>query len=390
VLLSWFRRERHPVMDIEVSEVTTLRGLRQFVSFQFSLYRGNKYWVPPLRAEELHSLRKDRNPAFAFCEAKYWVALRNGKIVGRIAGILNRRYNEKWKTQAMRFGWFDYVDQWEVAESLLKEVEHWASEAGMGYVHGPLGFTDMDGQGMLVDGFEENGTLGALYNHPYYPGHIERSGYSKDIDWVEYEISMHGVVPDKIQRLAAIVLERNKLTVLRVRNARGVLPFAKQIFHLLNEAYRDLYGFVELSEQQIDMYVKQYFGYILPEFVPIVLDSHGEVVAFGISMPSLSEALRRCNGRLYPFGFIWVLRSLRRPKRLDLYLTAVRPSLQNRGINAVIIHEINKAINTHGIEKVETNRELESNAKVRAQWRFYESRQHKRRRCYVKYLRAAV
>lgn len=377
-------------MDIEVNEVTTLRGLRQFVSFQFSLYRGNKYWVPPLRAEELHSLRKDRNPAFAFCEARYWVALRDGKTVGRIAGIINRRYNEKWKTQAMRFGWFDYVDQWEVADSLLKEVEHWASERGMVYIHGPLGFTDMDGQGMLVEGFEENGTLGALYNHPYYRGHIERSGYSKDIDWVEYEITMHGVVPDKIERLAAIALERNKLTVLRVRNARGVLPFAKQIFHVLNEAYRDLYGFVELSEQQIEMYVKQYFGYILPEFVPIVLDSKGEVVAFGIAMPSLSEALRRCNGRLYPFGFIRVLKALRKTKRLDLYLTAVRPSMQNRGINAVIIHEINKAINKHGIEKVETNRELESNAKVRAQWRFYESRQHKRRRCYVKHLGAAV
>lgn len=373
-------------MGIEVKEVLTLHELKQFVSFQYSLYKNNRYWVPPLRKDELQSLRKDKNPAFDFCEARYWLARKNGRIVGRVAGIINSRYNEKWNEQAARFGWFDFIDDPEVSEGLLLEVESWASGRGMHHIHGPLGFTDMDGEGMLVEGFDEISTLGALYNYPYYQRHIERSGYSKDIDWIEYEVTMHGVTPEKVARMATIALKRNNLRVLRVRKSKEVLPYAKKIFHVLNEAYKDLYGFVELSEKQIDMYVKQYFGFIIPEYVPVVLDSNDDVVAFGIAMPSLSKALQRCKGRLFPFRFIHVLKALKTNTRVDLYLTAVRPDMQNKGINAILIYESNKVFTKNGIEKVETNRELEGNAKVRAQWKFYDSRQHKRRRCYKKQL----
>jgi GNAT superfamily N-acetyltransferase len=342
--------------------------------------------VPPLRADELRSLRKDKNPAFDFCEAKYWLACKDGKIVGRVAGIINGRYNEKWNEKAARFGWFDFVDDEEVSEKLLQEVERWASKRGMSHLHGPLGFTDMDGEGMLVEGFGEIGTLGALYNYPYYRRHIERLGYSKDTDWIEYEVTLHGDIPEKVARMAEIALKRNNLRVLKVRKAKEVLPYAKKIFHVLNEAYRNLFGFVELSEKQIDMYVKQYFGFIIPEYVPVVLDSKDDVVAFGIAMPSLSEALQRCKGRLLPFGFIHVLRALKHNRRVDLYLTAVRPDMQNKGINAILIYQSNLAFNQRKIEKVETNRELEGNTKVQSQWKTYDSRQHKRRRCYRKQL----
>jgi hypothetical protein len=373
-------------MGVEVREVSTLHELKRFVSFQYSLYRRNRCWVPPLRTDELHTLRKDRNPAFDFCEAKYWIACRDNKPVGRVAGIINKRYNERWNEKAARFGWFDFVDDCEVSGRLLQVVEQWAFEQGMRYIHGPLGFTDMDGEGVLVEGFQEIGTMGALYNFPYYQRHIERAGYSKDSDWIEYELTMHGVTPERVARMAKIALQRNNLRILKARKAKEILPYARKIFHVLNEAYRDLYGFVELSEEQIDMYVKQYFSFIIPEYVPVVLNSANEVVAFGIAMPSLSQALQRCNGRLFPFGLIHVLRALKNNRRVDLYLTAVRPCMQNKGINAILINETNKVFNKNRIEKVETNRELEGNTKVRAQWKFYDSRQHKRRRCYKKQL----
>jgi hypothetical protein len=373
-------------MPIEIKEAQTNRDLKRFVAFQYSLYKDNRYWVPPLRADELQSLRKDKNPAFEFCEARYWLAYRNGSIAGRIAAILNKRYNEKWHEQAVRFGWFDFIDDEQVSSALLQTVEQWASTLGMKTIHGPLGFTDMDGEGMLVEGFEEVSTLGALYNFPYYPKHIERRGYVKDTDWIEYEVTMHGGIPEKVARMADIALKRNNLTVLKVRKAKELLPYAKKIFHVLNDAYKDLYGFVELSEKQIDMYVKQYFGFIVPEYVPVVLDSHNEVAAFGIAMPSLSKALQRSNGHLFPFGFIRILRALKNNRHVDLYLTAVRPDMQNKGVNAILINESNKVFNKNNIEKVETNRELEENSKVQAQWKFFENRQHKRRRCYKKLL----
>lgn len=374
-------------MAIEIKEVLTGRDLSKFVSFPYFLYRKNKFWVPPLRSDELHSLRKDKNPAFDFCDARYWLAYRDGTIVGRIAAIINKRYNEKWNQKAIRFGWFDFIDDPAVSSALLAAAERWGKEQGMEFIHGPLGFTDMDGEGMLVEGFEEMSTLGALYNFSYYPKHIEQRGYSKDTDWIEYEVTMHPKIPDKVARLAEIALKRNSLTVLKVSKAKELLPYARDIFHVLNEAYQDLYGFVELSDKQIDMYVKQYFGFIIPEYVPVVLDSRRGVVAFGIAMPSLSKALQRCKGRLFPFGFIHILRALRNNRRVDLYLTAVRPDMQNKGVNAILIHESNKVYVKNKIEKVETNRELEGNTKVQAQWRFFENRQHKRRRCYKKLLK---
>lgn len=374
-------------MKVEIREISSLKDIKKFVDFQYRLYSGNKYWVPPLKKEEIFLLRRDKNPAFDFCESKYWLAYNDGKIVGRIAGIIHHKYNEKWNKKSARFGWFDFIDDPEVARLLLNAAEKWTSEKGMEDIHGPLGFTDMDSEGTLIEGFEELSTLGAIYNYPYYPGYIEEAGYTKDSDWVEFQVTMdNDAIPEKISRIADIALKRNKLSLLKVKKSKEMLPYAREIFYLINEAYRDLYGFVELSDKQIDMYVKQYFGFIIPEYLPVVLDENNKVAAFGITMPSLSKAFQKCNGRLFPFGFIHVLKAMKKNNALDLYLTAVRPDLQDKGVNAILINETNKVVIKNNIKTVETNRELEDNTKVQAQWRFFDTRQHKRRRCYKKKL----
>ncbi len=374
-------------MSIILKEISTNKELKNFVNFAYELYDNNKYWVPPLKKEELFSLRKDQNPAFDFCEAKYWLAYENKKIVGRIAGIINQKFNDKFNKKIMRFGWIDFIDDDSVSAKLLRAVEEWAKEKGMDEIHGPLGFTDMDFEGTLIEGFEEVSTLGAIYNYPYYPKQIEKEGYTKETDWVEFEVKMDNKpIPEKIQRITEIALKRNKLHILKVKKSKELLPYARELFYLINKSYKDLYGFVELSDKQIDMYVKQYFGFIKPEYLPIVLNEQNEMVAFGITMPSLSSAFQKCKGNLFPFGFIHVLKAMKNNPGLDLYLTAVRPDMQDKGVNAIIISEINKTINKNKIKFVETNRELEDNSKVQAQWRFFEHRQHKRRRCYKKIL----
>jgi hypothetical protein len=349
-------------MSIKLKEITSKRDLKKFVNFQFELYENNKYWVPPLKKEELFLLNRDKNPAFDFCETKYWLAYKDEKIVGRIAGIINYNFNEKFNKKIMRFGWIDFIDDAEVCSSLLSAVENWAKEKGMSEVHGPLGFTDMDGEGTLIEGFEEMSLLGAIYNYPYYPKLIEQNGCIKDIDWVEFQVTMTSdPVPEKISRISEIALKRNNLHLLRVKKSKELLPYAREMFYLINNAYKDLYGFVELSDKQIDMYVKQYFGFVKPEYLPIVLNDKNEMVAFGITMPSLSKAFRKANGSLFPFGFIHILKAMKNNPGLDLYLTAVRPDMQDKGVNAVLMNEINKLIIDKKITTVETNRELEDN-----------------------------
>jgi len=373
-------------MNIEICEVDTHRDLKKFVHFPYRLYAGNKYWVPPLRMDEINTLRRDKNPAFEFCEARYWLALQDGKVNGRIAAIINHRFNEKCGKRYMRFGWVDFVDNFDVSRSLFEAVEKWAHDFDMNSLHGPLGFTDMDNEGMLIEGFEELGTLATIYNHAYYPDHLERLGFRKDIDWIEFEIEPPEQIPEKIDRIADLALKRSKLHLLKIKKAKELLPYAHEIFQVINEAYQDLYGFVPLTDRQIDYYVKQYFGFINPEFVPVVLDTSGHVAAFGITMPSLSRALQKSNGRLFPFGFWHLYKAMKKNDRVDLYLTAVRPELQNKGVNAILIREMNKIYIKHHITRAESNPELESNLKVQAQWRTMRNRQHKRRRCFIKHL----
>lgn len=373
-------------MEVQVKEAKSLKELRSFIRFPHTLYRNNPNWVPALFIDEYNTLRRDRNPAFEHCEARYWLAYRQGRIVGRVAAILNHHHISAWGQRYMRFGWIDFIDDPDVFAALMAQVEGWAQETGMTAVHGPLGFTDLDREGMLVEGFDELGTLVTIYNHPYYVTHMERAGYVKDTDWMEYEITLPSEPNKTIARAAEIALRRHKLTLLPLRNKKQLLPYAAELFRLFNDAYQHLYGFVPLTEKQVSSYIKQYFDFVTPDFVPIILNEQNQMVAFAIVMPSLSTALQKAKGQLLPFGFFHLLKALRKNDRADLYTVAVKSGYQGMGVNAIIMNTIAEAFNRRGIKKVETNPELETNLNVQGQWKFFDKRQHKRRRCFIKHL----
>ncbi len=373
-------------MAVQLREVTSRRDLKRFVLFPFSLYKNNPNWVPPFIVDELNTLRRDRNAAFRYCEAAYWLAWRDNKVVGRIAAIKNDRFIQKWGKSYARFGWIDFVDDREVSAALLTRVEEWARERGLVGIHGPMGFTDLDKEGMLVEGFDELGTLPMIYNHAYYPEHLEALGYQKDVDWLEYEIKAPPEIPEKVLRVQDMVLKRSHLRLVEARRSKDLRPYAREVFEVLNEAYADLYGVVELSEEQIDAYIKQYFSFIQPDYAKVIVDQDNRVAAFGIGMPSLSRALQRSKGRLLPVGFLHILHALRKPRQLDLYLVAVRPKYQNLGVNSILMTEITRSGLRNGIRSAETSGELENNKAVQDFWKHYDKRQHKRRRCYVKLL----
>jgi GNAT superfamily N-acetyltransferase len=374
------------MMNIEIKEVLSKKDLRAFVRFPYELYRGNKYWVPRLLFDEYNTLRRDRNPAFEHCDVKYWLALRDGNVVGRVAAILNKLHLEKWDQPYVRFGWIEFIDDPTVSRALMGQVEDWAREKGMTAVHGPLGFTDLDNEGLLIEGFDELGTLATIYNHPYYPTHLESLGYVKDIDWVEYELTVPSEPDERIAKAAAIILKRNNLHMLKVKNKRELLTYAQDLFDLLDTEYQHLYGTVPLTKKQMEVYIKQYFGFITADFAPAVMDENNRMVAFAIVLPSLSHALQKSGGAIFPFGFLHLLKALKKNNRADLYLVAVRSEYQGKGLNAILIDKISRVFIKMGIDKAESNPELETNHLVQAQWKHFESRQHKRRRCFIKHL----
>ncbi|MBS1487261.1 MAG: hypothetical protein JST43_06690 [Bacteroidetes bacterium] len=371
-------------MSLVIKEVVSRKDLKDFVNFPCQLYKGNAYFVPPLQFDEIATLRKDKNPAFDYCEARYWLAYRDGKIVGRVAGILNHAYIEKWKKNHLRFGWFDFVDDKEVAAALLAQIESWAAEKNMEGVQGPMGFTDLDHEGMLVEGYDQVGTLATIYNYPYYSKYLEELGYKKDADWVEYLIKIPPHVPENLERISSLIKKRCQLRVIKARKPKDILPYAKEVFQMINATYADLFGVVTLTEKQMAYYTQQYFSFIKTDFVSLVVDYEGKLAAFAIAMPSLSAALQKANGKLFPFGLFYLLKALRSNTIIDLYLVAVRPDLQGKGVNAILMEELTRSCIKHGIGFAETNPELEKNTKVQALWEYYETRQHKRRRCYIK------
>ena len=373
-------------MPIVVREVQSARDLKRFIGFPFKLYKDNPYWVPPLWQDELNTLRRDKNPAFEHCEASYALAYDGATIVGRIAVLINRKYIEKWKNKYARFGWIDFVDNREVSKALLDYAEGWARERGMEGLQGPLGFTDLDREGMLIEGFEELGTLPMIYNHPYYPDHLEALGYAKDVDWLEFEIQAPKEINEKVLRVQDLVLKRSGLRLVDAKKPRDLKPYAHQVFEVINEAYAGLYGVVELTDAQIDAYIDQYFGFIQTDYTKVIVDKDDRMVAFGIAMPSLSRASQKARGRLLPFGFLHLLHALRHPTQIDMYLVAVRPRYQGLGVNAILMTEITRAGIRNGITSAETSGELEDNKAVQDLWKYYDKRQHKRRRCYLKML----
>ena len=371
-------------MSVSIKEVVSKKDLKNFIKFPHTLYKDTPYWVPPLHFDEMTTLRKESNPAFDFCEARYWLAYKENEIVGRIAGIINKRAIGIWGRKHARFGWIDFIDDRDVSAALLSIVEQWAREKGMVGIDGPMGFTDFDKEGMLIEGFNEMGTLPTLYNHAYYPSHLENLNYKKEVDWLEFQFHFKGAVQEKMQRMAGIVLKRYNLKVHKFRKAKEILPFANEIFTLLNESYNDLFGFVPLTEKQIKYYTKHYFSFIRPDFIHMVLDKGEKVAAVVITMPSLAKALRKANGRILPFGFMHILKSIKQNEAADLYLIAVRKELQGKGVNAVLMNEVDTVFVRNNIMTADAAPQLETNERVIAQWEHYEHRQHKRRRCFTK------
>jgi ribosomal protein S18 acetylase RimI-like enzyme len=369
---------------IQIKEVQTKKDLASFIRFPDMLYAGNKYRVPQLHVYEKAILNSITNPAFEFCKAKYWLAYKNDQIVGRIAGIINHNANAVWDENRTRFGWIDFIDDAAVSAALLKTVEEWCKSEGMSKVQGPMGFTDMDLEGMLVKGFDEVGTQAVLYNYPYYPVHLENLGYIKDADWIQFEIQVPAKVPDKIKRISELVQKKYNLRPLRAKKSKDLMPYAKKMFAVLNESFKDLYGFVALNDKQIDFYIKQYFSMINPAFVSFVLDKDDEVVGFGISFASLSQAMIKAKGKLFPTGFIHILNAMRKNDRVDMLLQGVRPDYQNKGIPAVFFAEMMQAYIDNGIKTAISSHALETNQSAFLMFKEYEHRQHLRRRSYVK------
>lgn len=374
-------------MAIIIKKVTSPKELKTFIRFNYELYKNNPYSVPDLYDDMLNTFSPEKNAAFEFCEADYFLAYKDNKLVGRVAAIINRRANETWNKKEVRFGWIDFIDDLEVSKALLATVEEWGRQRGMEAIVGPLGFTDMDAEGMLVEGFDQLGTMATIYNYPYYPEHMEKLGYEKEADWVEFKLTVPDKLPEKFVRISEIILQKYNLKIKKLsRKELKEKNYGQRIFDLINEAYAPLYGYSKMTQRQVDQYIKMYLPLIDLRMVSLVEDAEENLVAVGISMPSLSKALQKAKGRMLPFGWFHLLKALfiKKPKVLDLLLVGVKPEYQSKGVNALLFYDLVPVYQQMGFEYGESNPELELNKKVQAQWTAFESVQHKRRRAFKK------
>lgn len=374
---------------IHIKEVSGKRALTKFAVFPIdTLYKDHPYYVPSLISDITGTFDTKENPAYEFCESICYMAYRDGKPVGRIAGIINHRLNERTGKKEARFGFVDFIDDKDVSSTLFKFVEDWARSKGMTSMHGPLGFSDMDPEGLLVEGFDQMGTSVTIYNYPYYVNHIEELGYEKDTDWVEFKIQIPKEVPEKHQRITEIVKRKYNLRVIKYTDANKLIKdYGQKIFELINIAYDQLYGYCPLSQRQIDYYIKMYIPMIRLENVPLIVDGNDELIGVGITLPSLVKALRKSRGRMFPFGFIHLLKALKcHNDVVEMLLVAVHPDYQSKGVNALLFADLIPIFNQNGYTYAESNPELEDNNKVQAQWQYFEREQHRRRRAYSKKL----
>ncbi len=376
-------------MPVSVIPVTTKREMKQFICFNYKLYKDSPYAVPELYSDVRDTLDPEKNAAFEFCEAQPFIALRGGEVVGRIVAIINHKANAAWNKKAVRFGWVDFIDDAEVADALFATVEQWGRERGMTEVHGPLGFTDFDPEGMLVEGFDRIGTMATIYNYPYYPVHMERMGYAKDVDWVEYLLTAPEALPEKHARITRIVKEKFGLRVVKyTSHAKLARERGIAIFELLNEAYAHLYGYSALSPKQIQQYIDMYLPLLDLRLVPLIVDKEDHLIGFGVLLPSLAQAFQKARGYMLPFGWWHLIKALKwnRTQTTEMLLVAVKPEYQGKGAVALIFDDIIPVHHKLGYKWSESNPELESNNKVQAQWDYFERENHKRRRAYVKHL----
>lgn len=379
--------------SVEIKKVEGKKALRTFIDFHYDLYKGSEYDVPNLFQDELNTLSPDKNAAFEFCEAEYYIAYKDGKPAGRVAAIINNKANERWGRKAVRFGWIDFIDDREVSAALLGAVEDYGRAHGMTEIVGPLGFTDMDPEGMLTFGFDQLGTMPTIYNYPYYPEHMEgMDGYVKDNDYVEYKLFVPEKVPDKYAKIAAMIEKRYDLHVKKITK-RDIYKngYGKKIFDLINMTFKDLYGYSELTDRQIEQYINMYFSFVDLSLITLGEDHScgNKLVGIGITIPSLSHALQKCRrGRLLPFGWWHVLRAVKFHKTdiVDLLLLGVLPEYRAKGVNAMMFADLIPRYYEYGFKWGESQVEMETNEGVQSQWDYLETEHHKRRRCYKKEL----
>jgi len=374
---------------VEVREITKKKDLKKFVEFPDTLYKDCPNYIPELKGDELKMLMPETNFSFEYCDVKWFLAYRGKKIVGRIGGVVNRTANELWDQSNIRITRVDFIDDMEVSGALLGAVEDWAKTLGLKKAHGPMGFSDMDKEGLLIEGFDRMGSTVTIYNHPYYQKHFEAHGYTKDIDWIEFRIK----VPEKgdktvarMQRLAKKVMERSNVRFVNLGKMSEVRPLVRQLFDLLSECYKDLYGMVPYTEKVAKSYTDRFIPLLNPEYAKFIYNEEDKLVGFGLAAPSLAQAFRKSGGRYLPFGWIHLLRALKRPTELELYLVAVHPDYQNSGLPALLLNDISASAMKNGVKYAESSPELETNKKVQDMWKSYDTEQHKRRRCYQKEL----
>lgn len=373
--------------NIEIRPVPLEKGkLKKYVKFGIDLYDGNQYFVPPLIIDEINTLLPSKNPAFDFCEAQPFMAYIDGKPVGRITAIINNAVNKRTGVNVLRFGFLDFIDDPEVVDALFDAAIAWGKQRGMTEIAGPLGFTDMDHEGMLTFGFDEMGTMATIYNYPYYPKHMERLGFEKDADYVEFRIKVPDAIPEKYKRVADIVARRFELRSKKYTSAKKLkAEYGTAFFNLINEAYDQLYGYSPLTPKQIDYYIDMYLGILKLDGVSLIIDKNDELVAVGVSMPSMSMALRKSKGKLLPIGWWYLWQALQgKTDVVDLLLVAVKPEYQSKGVNALLFNQLIPVFQKHGYKYAESNVELEDNENVQRQWEYFDHRLHRRRRVWKK------
>lgn len=375
-------------MAIEIRKIDTKGGLKKFVKWGIDLYKGNDCFVPPLVMDDVNTLDPHNNPAFDFCESIYFMAYDDGKPVGRIAGIINNVVNEKTGKKTLRFGWVDFIDDPRVSEALFRAVEVWGRSKGMEEIVGPLGFSDMDPEGMLVEGFDQEGTMATIYNYPYYPKHLEAMGFEKEADWIEFRMTIPDGIPERYQRISDIIKRKYELSTPKYTSAKKLVKdYGQEIFQLINEAYSELYGYSPLTPRQINRYISMYIPVLRLDNISLIVDKDKKLIGVGIAMPSMSKALIKCRGRMFPFGWIHLLKALRGQNDVvDLLLVAVKPEYQSKGVNSLLFTDLIPCFIKNGYKFAESNPELELNQKVQSQWGYFETRQHKRRRAFRKSL----
>ena len=374
-------------MAVEIRDIKTKKELRRFIEFANDLYEDCPYYCPPLFFDEMNCFDREKNPAAEVCDFQLWMAFRDGKPVGRIAGIINHKANEKWGYKHVRFGWFDFIDDLEVSKALLDTVAAWGKERGMDALNGPVGFTDFDHEGLLLEGYDSLAVMASLYNYPYYVRHVEAYGLVKEADWVELQVTPPKTCPERIERICELVKQRYHVRVVKVKNSRELVRrFGIEYMDVIDAAYQKLYNFQPMTDRQKNYYKDMYFPILNFDFVTLVVNDKEELVGVALGMPDIAPALRKCGGKLFPFGWFHLLRALK-AKQMDSFsflLIAVRPDYQDMGINALFLQDQIPIINRYGIRKLETTNMLETNTKVLSFFMQFDYKQHKRHRAYIK------